>query len=289
MNELKLCENLARLRAERSMTQEELGAKLGVSDKTVSKWERGESAPDVGMLAALAEVFGTSTDCILGINTAQENKNTFDRIRGEFDGLSRGEAVRKTAEIAYDVIAASARILISENAGDVSPIPATYEMRRSAISTGEIFNFLAYSDDANVSVTLTRNKNNYAWMKDDAVGAKIAHFFSVLADPEAIKIMRFIHSADCPENFTAKYIAEKTGTAAEKSAYILSEYAAATQAHGVNAHLADGDVTVYSQSLAMGGLVLAVITLVYEMLCGVNGYNYNMSSDKERLIGGDEL
>ena len=47
---------LSDLRKEKSMTQKELADKLFVSDKTVSKWERGNSMPNVTLLIPIADV-----------------------------------------------------------------------------------------------------------------------------------------------------------------------------------------------------------------------------------------
>lgn len=65
--ELKLvsASNIIRLRTQAGMTQAELGAKLNYSDKTISKWERGEAIPDAYVLTKLAELFGVSVDYIL--------------------------------------------------------------------------------------------------------------------------------------------------------------------------------------------------------------------------------
>ena len=67
LSELKLvvASNLIRLRSGAGMTQAELGAKLNYSDKTISKWERGEAIPDAYVLTQLAELFGVSVDNIL--------------------------------------------------------------------------------------------------------------------------------------------------------------------------------------------------------------------------------
>lgn len=54
--------NIAELRAQNNMTQMELGERLNYSDKTISKWERGESAPDISVLVEIAEMFGVTLD-----------------------------------------------------------------------------------------------------------------------------------------------------------------------------------------------------------------------------------
>ena len=65
--ELKLvvASNLIKLRTGAGLTQAELGAKLNYSDKTISKWERGEAIPDAYVLTQLGEIFGVTVDNIL--------------------------------------------------------------------------------------------------------------------------------------------------------------------------------------------------------------------------------
>ena len=56
---------LRRLRLERGWTQRQAAELLGVSAQAVSKWERGQGCPDVGMLPRLAKIFGVSVEGIL--------------------------------------------------------------------------------------------------------------------------------------------------------------------------------------------------------------------------------
>ena len=67
LSELKLVTagNLIKLRTGRGLTQAELGAMLNYSDKTISKWERGEAIPDAYVLTQLAEIFGVTVDSLL--------------------------------------------------------------------------------------------------------------------------------------------------------------------------------------------------------------------------------
>lgn len=57
--------NIAALRRARGFTQAELAEKLGYSDKSVSKWERGDGLPDVLCLKAMADLFGVTVDYML--------------------------------------------------------------------------------------------------------------------------------------------------------------------------------------------------------------------------------
>jgi len=67
MEELKpiIAHNIAALRQQAGLTQQELAEALHYSDKAVSKWERGESIPDVGVLKQIADRFGVTVDSLL--------------------------------------------------------------------------------------------------------------------------------------------------------------------------------------------------------------------------------
>ena len=60
------------LRKQQNITQEKLAAEMGVSIAAVSKWETGNSMPDIVMLCALADFFGVTTDELLGRNKMEE-------------------------------------------------------------------------------------------------------------------------------------------------------------------------------------------------------------------------
>ncbi len=74
LNELKLisASNIIALRTAAGLTQAELGAKLNYSDKSVSKWERGDAIPDAFVLRQMAELFGVTVDYILSSHDAWE-------------------------------------------------------------------------------------------------------------------------------------------------------------------------------------------------------------------------
>jgi len=62
----KIAETIGRLRRERGLTQEGLGAMLGISGQAVSKWEKGESMPDILLLPELCGILGISVGALLG-------------------------------------------------------------------------------------------------------------------------------------------------------------------------------------------------------------------------------
>lgn len=74
MNNKKTGEFISTLRKEQGYNQKDLAQKLNVTDKAVSKWETGRSAPDVSMLLPLSEVLGVSVTEILKGEKINEEK-----------------------------------------------------------------------------------------------------------------------------------------------------------------------------------------------------------------------
>jgi len=60
-----VAKNITELRLLNNMTQMELAEKINYSDKTISKWERAESSPDISVLVQLADLFGVSLDYLV--------------------------------------------------------------------------------------------------------------------------------------------------------------------------------------------------------------------------------
>ena len=67
MDDLKkvVAGNIIKLRTSMNLTQAQLGEKLNYSDKSISKWERGESVPDVFVLKTIADMAGVTVDYII--------------------------------------------------------------------------------------------------------------------------------------------------------------------------------------------------------------------------------
>ena len=73
MDKGKIGEFIAVLRKERQMTQKELADQLCLTDKAISKWERGLSYPDISMLEPIAEFFEVSVVELLNGERMDEN------------------------------------------------------------------------------------------------------------------------------------------------------------------------------------------------------------------------
>lgn len=72
------------LREKNELTQSELAEKLGVSDKTISKWETGKGYPDISLLEPIAKVFGVSITELLSGNAIENVNVSANILRSKF-------------------------------------------------------------------------------------------------------------------------------------------------------------------------------------------------------------
>ena len=66
-----LSEKIHNCRKEKGLSQDALAEKMGVSRQAVSKWETGESSPELGKMKALADVLGVTVDWLLSDEEAE--------------------------------------------------------------------------------------------------------------------------------------------------------------------------------------------------------------------------
>lgn len=75
---LYLPENLKKYRIMKNLTQEDVAEYLGITAQSVSKWERGESYPDITFLPALANIFETSIDLLIGMDSIRAEETQYN-------------------------------------------------------------------------------------------------------------------------------------------------------------------------------------------------------------------
>ncbi len=74
MNQEKIGKFISKLRKEKNLTQKELANLLKVNDKTISKWENGNYAPDIAYLIPLSELFGVTIEELINGEKGISNK-----------------------------------------------------------------------------------------------------------------------------------------------------------------------------------------------------------------------
>lgn len=95
---LYLSENLRRYRILRNLTQEDVAEFLGITPQSVSKWERAESYPDITLLPALANIFETSIDLLIGMDTirAEETRYNIHKTANQYQRDGDYDSAEKT-------------------------------------------------------------------------------------------------------------------------------------------------------------------------------------------------
>lgn len=86
---MNFAEHLTSLRKQRGWSQEELGNQIGVTRQTVSKWEMGQSTPELEKLVELSRLFGMSIDRLVGLEETGEERaaSSYRQARSEARSL----------------------------------------------------------------------------------------------------------------------------------------------------------------------------------------------------------
>lgn len=103
---IKINEQIAFLRKNKGITQEELANALGVSGQAVSKWESAACCPDISLLPEIARYFDVSIDELMGYKGADTSKDITLQFRAMIDEMETKDAFRLTLTTAYILHAA---------------------------------------------------------------------------------------------------------------------------------------------------------------------------------------
>ncbi len=82
--------NIRKLRNERNLSQTELAKVIGKTQQTVSHMEKDRDRIPIESLITMADYFGVSTDCVLGIEPEENKKENKDSVLTDTDTLKKG-------------------------------------------------------------------------------------------------------------------------------------------------------------------------------------------------------
>lgn len=104
MNQMAIGNFIEKKRKEQNLTQAQLAEKLGVSNKTVSKWENGKCMPDYGVIQPLCTELGvTVSELMDGVERAQDSIRAYDDEQ-ILDLIKRTQALESQRETLVGII-----------------------------------------------------------------------------------------------------------------------------------------------------------------------------------------
>lgn len=285
MTDINIAAKLTELRKAKGATQEELAEALQISNKTISKWENGTSAPDLKMLVALSRYYNVSTDTLLGLEDKENSTKAV--LANQFKNLDTRQTILKTFEIVRDIFPASFDNFRPEDTESYDALPIIPPQSSGGnicrISQESFYNYNVCSENVNLSVMQLRNSANFKWLLDPECQTRIIDLLSFLADADALKVIHFIHSTACSKTFTVDYLRNNTGVADEKVENILKKCVELEMGVKREAHLKDRDVYIYD--VFGDGLILALISIAYQKMHSTNRHEYNFLGYSKMIRG----
>ncbi|MBR4959910.1 MAG: helix-turn-helix transcriptional regulator [Clostridia bacterium] len=284
-------EKLTNLRRNAGETQDALGEILGVSGKTISKWEGAATEPDLSAILAIAEHYGVTVDALLG----RELPVTVPELmKKEMHEQPDGAAIcQKAFEYSREIICAMwSGMDRYENMQDAVPVfdKPFGDTFRSNMEHPLAAMLTYHTQDVRMSMQVFRNPAQFAWLRDNR--DSLADFFGIFADPDVLAVLYTLNRADFSEDFTSVYLAEKAGVTAEKAEAVLEKL---LTLEGVSQpmHLSrstvetlEGDRVVYNYSGS--GALMGLFCIAQVLLTGWDGNNCMSWNNICKLIGKKE-
>ena len=104
MNQANIGSYIARKRREKNLTQEQLAERLGVSNKTISKWENGKCMPNYSVIEALCQALSiTLPELMDGEDAVEDSVRVYDDAQ-ILDLLQRTQELEKQKGVPYGLI-----------------------------------------------------------------------------------------------------------------------------------------------------------------------------------------
>ncbi len=157
MDQIKTGELIKQLRIKQGLTQKQLAERINVSDKAVSKWECGNGCPDVSLLTALADAFGTDVEVLLSgeIDRNEKEKGNMKRLRF-YVCKECGNIITAASDVSVTCCGSRLDPLEAKTAGDgekliVEDIGGEWYITSDHAMTKENYiSFVAYLSDSSV-------------------------------------------------------------------------------------------------------------------------------------------
>ena len=221
MTTIKINEQIAFLRKQKGLTQEELANALGVTNQSVSKWESAQCCPDIQLLPDIAKLFDVSVDELLGYTPVSTTGDIVLSLRKRIESLPKGEDFDFTFRMAATLHA----IILSKRMKAVNMNWDTEDAIEQA-STAE----WGYSSCNIPEITTTMRhgavffSDNKGLMHMDTDVRRIVSMIKPFSDVKNLKIAAALYqlTAHCEDAYaTIAQISNKSELSPEKVQYCL--------------------------------------------------------------------
>lgn len=257
-------EQLTALRREHNLTQAELSSKLGISDKTYSRWETGDSEPDMTSLSMLSELYGVSPAVFFGKTEKTDNSV----VSTQLEGLEPHDAIQRAFELQFQVIRGLAKRSFDEkwwkdpHSNNIQPPPNRVNKSDHSITAYadfQVYSMMFNGSDANIAVSLLPNAQKYAWLINQR--EELSSYLTLLGDPDMIRCLSWLMSDKCQGYFTADYLAKNAGITFEKATELMERADKQQIVRSTVSHIGQQEKTLYW--FQADHMLTAIMTLAY--------------------------
>jgi len=236
--------NIAALRKQKGITQENLADIVGITAQAVSKWESGGS-PDTALLPVIADYFGVSIDSLFGRRGNVSNMR--DEVLHYIASFPAEERLHRAFDLCLYIPLAVSNMPDEVNMGYDEMVKIIEDVRRKQPTDA-----LYISDDGLGLVGLQRAVRFFLLMPepDEGWGTHIhyreecSRLFAMLADENALHAMFFLHSRE-NKHFTAQLLERELDIPAQRVSEILEMFAEFGLVTAKELEMNDAFVTFY--------------------------------------------
>ena len=235
--------NIAELRKQKGIRQEELARFVGVTAQAVSKWENG-GVPDTELLPNIAEFFGISIDELFGVK-CKKSVSLQDMILDDIVNTGEENRIDRAFELCWMIQQSMYGTILSD--------PERF--KEEAASHGEkdqVYSQVLF--DSGYTEMGLFNRMKYFLVVPEAKDKELAllsgidypELFGVLSDRELFSTLVFLYKRESKNSFTESLITKELGLSPEKAKGIISKLLSLKIIYKSVADIDDQAVEIYS-------------------------------------------
>ena len=265
MNSETFRENLQKLRRERKLTQSDVAVKLGISDKTYSKWETGENDPDLSSILKLAGCFEVEPSALF----TGEREDIMSIIDREIGELPPSDAVNRAFALQFTAVRSLAKHAFRNQTCDD---PNT-TIPENLVDPGSDHSITAYAcpgtfmaqyngSDANIGLSMLPARDNFGWLVSERT--RLSEYLSLFGEEDFLAMFAVMIGFGQDERFTAEFIAPKVGVETARAAELLERAKKLEIVSSVETHVGDRTLELFrvdTDQMPLGMLTLAHLSL----------------------------